>query len=161
MKTSKVKTIISTKDWSGPNGTNIYHCLIMENGDKINIGKKKKLEVGTELTYELTGGADDQQEYKKAKSVQPQPMSGGAGSGYKYEPKDTGVITMLSCISSACSAVQGSSKGADKAFIMDMAKSFFDLAMSKSNQNDKTVESPKKIETPKPIVDALDDGLPF
>jgi hypothetical protein len=113
----------------------------MDNGDKINIGKKKKLETGTELTYELTGGADDQQEYKKAKSVQPQPMSGGVGSGYKYEPKDTGVITMLSCISSACSAVQGSSKGADKAFIMDMAESFYKAAMAKSSINKPVQES--------------------
>jgi hypothetical protein len=154
METSKVKTITSTKEWTGQNGTTIYHCLIMENGDKINIGKKKKLEAGMELTYELTGGADDQQEYKKAKSVTPAPTFGG---GSKYEPKDTGVITMLSCISSACSAVQGSSKGGDKAFIIDMAESFFKVAMAKSTAN-------KPVQEQTPINSgsiSSDNDLPF
>lgn len=131
MKTSKVKEIKKVSEYNGQNGLTYYHNLIMENGDKLNIGKKSKLNTGDELTYELTGGSDDQQEYKKAKSVKPQFTPGG-----NYQPKDTNVITMLSCISSACNAVAGSQKGQDKAFILDMAESFYKAAMGKSNTVD-------------------------
>ena len=76
MKTSKVKTITSVKPYNGQNGTVHYHNLIMENGDKINIGKKKEVQVGWELNYEIVGDQKEdgtyQQEYPKAKSVQPQ-----------------------------------------------------------------------------------------
>lgn len=62
MKTSKIKEIksISEPDQFG----NLWHNLTMENGDKLNIGKRKKQEIGWDLTYEVTG--DDQQEYVKA-----------------------------------------------------------------------------------------------
>lgn len=63
MKTSKVAEVVGTKPWNDVT----YHNLVMENGDKINIGKKKLLAVGDELNYEITG--DGQQEYDKAKSV--------------------------------------------------------------------------------------------
>ena len=68
MKTSKIKTVKEVAGdgikWRGV----YYHQLEMENGDKINIGKKKLQEVGWELTYEFTG--DGQKEYRDAKSVQ-------------------------------------------------------------------------------------------
>ena len=65
--TSKVKKVVSTKPYTNAHGTTIYHLLEMENGDKINIGKKKELQEGWEITYEIieTG----QQEYNKAKSA--------------------------------------------------------------------------------------------
>ena len=69
MKTSKIKRIESTNDWTGSNGTVHYHSLEMENGDKINIGKKSMRQVGEELHYEIT---DVSQEYNKAKSVNPE-----------------------------------------------------------------------------------------
>ena len=71
MKTSKVKLIQDTKEWNGGNGTVYYHNLELENGDKINIGKKKQLQIGDEITYEITGD-EGQHEYTKAKSVQKQ-----------------------------------------------------------------------------------------
>lgn len=64
---SKIKRIESTKPYTNDYGTTIYHNLEMENGDKINIGKKKHQEMGWELTYEIV---DSGQEYNKAKSVQ-------------------------------------------------------------------------------------------
>jgi len=67
MKTSKIKQIVSTKDYKNAFGTTIYHQLVMENNDKIEIGKKKLQQVGWELTYEIT---DDGFEYQKAKGVQ-------------------------------------------------------------------------------------------
>jgi len=39
----------------------------MENGDKINIGKKKEQKVGWELTYEIT--EQGQHEYNRARAV--------------------------------------------------------------------------------------------
>lgn len=71
MKTSKVKEVTNVKEWAGSNGTVYYHNLIMENGDKINIGKKKQLNVGDELTWELTE-QDGSSEYPKAKTVNPE-----------------------------------------------------------------------------------------
>lgn len=69
MKTAKIKEVVSTKPFTNSFGTTHYHCLVMDNGDEINIGKKDIQKVGWELTYELTGGDDGQQKFKKAKSV--------------------------------------------------------------------------------------------
>lgn len=68
MKTSKVKNVASVKEWNSPNGVIQYHMVEMDNGDKINIGKKKILSVGDEITYEIIGDVG-QHEYTKAKSV--------------------------------------------------------------------------------------------
>ena len=69
MKTSKIKRIESTKEWGEGDRKIIYHNVEMENGDKLNIGKKKLQEVGWELTYTIEG---EGQEYNKAKSAQKQ-----------------------------------------------------------------------------------------
>lgn len=74
METSKIKRVESVKPYNGQNGTIYYHLLEMENGNKINIGKKKELQVGWELAYEIT--EKGQQEYEKAKSVAPQQFNG-------------------------------------------------------------------------------------
>ena len=76
MKTSKIKEVANTNEWKSPTGkTIIYHSLIMENGDKINLGKMKIQEVGWELTYEII--EEGQQEFNKAKAVAPQSFGGG------------------------------------------------------------------------------------
>ena len=62
--TSKIKLIKSTKEYKNEHGITIYHNLEMENGDKINIGKKKPLQIGWEIDYEIT--EHGQQEYQKA-----------------------------------------------------------------------------------------------
>lgn len=69
MKTAKIKEVVSVKPFTNSFGTTNYHCLVMDNGDEINIGKKETQQVGWELTYELTGGDDGQQRFKKAKAV--------------------------------------------------------------------------------------------
>jgi hypothetical protein len=71
MKTSKVKAITECKEYTNDYGTTYYHNIEMENGDKLNIGKKKKLSIGTELTYEFVGDLG-QHEYTKAKTVNPE-----------------------------------------------------------------------------------------
>ena len=70
MKTSKIKTVVSIKPHKNGYGETFYHNLEMENGDKINIGKKKEQKVGWELSYEIT--EQGQQEYNKAKAVAPE-----------------------------------------------------------------------------------------
>ena len=69
MKTSKIKEVVSVSEPYGQYKV-LYHKLIMENGDKLDIGKTKKQEVGYELTYEFTGDLG-QHEFTKAKSVSP------------------------------------------------------------------------------------------
>lgn len=69
MKTAKIKEVVSVSEPHGQYKV-LYHKLIMENGDKLDIGKIKKQEVGYELTYEFTGDLG-QQEFTKAKSVNP------------------------------------------------------------------------------------------
>ena len=69
MKTSKIKEVVNVGEPYGQYKV-LYHKLIMENGDKLDIGKTKKQEVGYELTYEFTGDLG-QHEFTKAKSVSP------------------------------------------------------------------------------------------
>jgi len=69
MKTSKIKQILDNKEHVNNYGTTIYHNLLMENGDKINIGKKALQQVGWELTYEIV--EEGQHEFNKAKAVNP------------------------------------------------------------------------------------------
>ena len=88
MKTSVIKLIVGCKEWDGGNGTVYYQSLQMENGDKINIGKKKKLEIGDELTYEII---DTQQEYNKARSVSPN-FSQGGGQSNRSKNYDTQLL---------------------------------------------------------------------
>ena len=69
MKTSKIKEVVNVGEPYGQYKV-LYHKLIMENGDKLDIGKTKKQEVGYVLTYEFTGDLG-QHEFTKAKSVNP------------------------------------------------------------------------------------------
>lgn len=71
---SKVKIIAEIKEYTNDYGLTYYHNIEMENGDKVSIGKKKKLEIGNELEYEFVGEVG-QHEYTKAKT--PQPVTGG------------------------------------------------------------------------------------
>lgn len=71
MKTSKVKSVENVKEWSNGNGTVYYHNLVMENGDKINLGKKSQLSAGVELNYEIVD-QDGTSEFHKAKTVNPE-----------------------------------------------------------------------------------------
>jgi hypothetical protein len=80
MKTSKIKEVVAMNPWTSKNGkTIIYHSLVMENGDKLNIGKMKEQHIGYELTYEIL--EEGQQEYNKARSVSPNNFSGGFKGG--------------------------------------------------------------------------------
>ena len=82
MKTSRIKNVVSVKPHTNNYGTTYYHNLEMENGDKINLGKKKEQQIGWELTYEII--EEGQQEFNKAKAVAPESFkSGGFKSSFK------------------------------------------------------------------------------
>jgi len=84
MAKSKVVKIESVKPWTGSNGTVHYHNLEMDNGDKINIGKKKELSIGDELSYEIVE-QDGSSEYHKAKTLMENNFnSGGKGKSDDY-----------------------------------------------------------------------------
>jgi len=74
IKTSKILSVDSVKEYSSNNRKIYYHNLQMENGDKINIGKNKIQQVGWELTYEIIGDKKEdgtyQEIYPKAKYAQ-------------------------------------------------------------------------------------------
>lgn len=72
--TAKIKEVVRTKDYTNSFGTTIYHDLIMDNGDKIQMGKKKLQQVGWELSYEIV---DEQSgEFMKSKSIKPEEVPG-------------------------------------------------------------------------------------
>lgn len=72
--TAKIKEVVRTKDHTNSFGTTTYHDLVMDNGDKISIGKKKLQQVGWEISYEVI---DEQSgEYHKAKSIKPEEVGG-------------------------------------------------------------------------------------
>ena len=132
MKTSKIKQVVSKKDFTNSHGTTIYHQLLMENGDKIEIGKKKLQVVGWELDYEVT---DEGFEYQKAKSVQkqdvPQASSAQSGGGLNPQFRQPDVLTMIECIGHACVVLQQSSTGHFALDIIAMAEQFYITANSK------------------------------
>jgi pSer/pThr/pTyr-binding forkhead associated (FHA) protein len=70
MKVSNVKEVKSFKLWTNPKtGMSIfYQDLILENGDKINIGKSKIQKEGWEIRYEIIGN-EGEQEFTKAKAT--------------------------------------------------------------------------------------------
>ena len=74
MQTSKVKEILSTKEWKWPNGTVRFYTMEMEDGNKVNIGKKSDnaFVVGDELTYTIT--EVDEYGVKKIKEVKDAPQ---------------------------------------------------------------------------------------
>ena len=92
LKTSKIKEVKAAKEWQGKNGfVNYYHDLVMENGDKINLGKKTIQEVGTELSYRIVEGGS-QQEFQKAKPANPDYEAKFGNNGTSFDPQ-TGITT--------------------------------------------------------------------
>lgn len=132
IKTSKIKKVVSAKPYTGTHGTTIYHNLEMENGDKINIGKKNEQQLGWELTYEII---DEGQEYNKAKSVkkEEQPQVNGNSNA----PKNEWVQRLIVAQNSVTNAVNYHSihNPVEDKDILVTAKKFFDWVMSKGGEN--------------------------
>ena len=69
VKSAKITEIGEVKPYTNSFGTTLYHNLTLDNGDKINIGKKAECRIGWEITYTLDDSDDGQQEFRKAKSA--------------------------------------------------------------------------------------------
>jgi len=125
IKTSKVKEVVSAKPFTNSFGTTIYHCLVMENGDKINIGKKTEQKVGWELTYEVV---DDGQEYNKAKSAKKE-------EGQQFTPsagKNDDVQRLIVRQNALTNAVKyHETGGVGEKDILTTAQNFFEWVMKK------------------------------
>lgn len=128
--TAKIKEVVRTKDYTGNHGTTIYHDLIMDNGDKINIGKKTLQKVGWKLSYEIV---DEQSgEFMKSKSIKPEEVTGNTQVN---TPSNSGLnvqnlIVAQSCISSACVLHQQSMEGTAEN-VLQTAQKFYDWAINK------------------------------
>jgi len=107
MITSKIKEVVSVKPHENSYGITLYHSLLMENGDKINIGKKKEQQVGWELTYEIV--EEGQQEYNKAKAVAPDKFKSNGQTSYKKDDTVQELIVRQSSLKAAVDYCRGSS----------------------------------------------------
>ena len=107
IKTSKIKEVFNISEPFGQYGT-LYHKLVMENGDKIDIGKNAKQEVGTELSYNIVGDVG-QHPFTKAKSANPNwqgnssPKSSGGTSNQTGEQ-----IARMNCVTNSLTFCSGS-----------------------------------------------------
>jgi hypothetical protein len=130
MKTAKITKVVSKKDFTNSYGTTIYHQLQMDNGDKIEIGKKKELKEGWELTYEIT---DDAFEYHKAKSVQPMQQANNTPNTPQSNPSGLNVQNLIVAQSSLASAVQlyQGSGLPDTKEILEAADTFYKWVLTK------------------------------
>jgi spermidine/putrescine-binding protein len=150
IKTAKIKNV---KDVSEPYGKykTLYHNIEMDNGDKINIGKVKEQQVGWELTYKIV--EQGQQEYNKAKSVQPEggftPSKSASGNFSKDKNKQ---ITELACLKAAASISaayigQGHKVTPEdvinlkNTFTQDILREEKPVAVEKSNNNPNTLSN--------------------
>jgi hypothetical protein len=144
MKTSKIKTVVSIKPHQTEKyGTTFYHNLEMENGDKINIGKKKEQKVGWELTYEIT--EQGQHEYNKARAVAPESFN----KSNNYTPSNSSnddrqlLIVRQSSITRAIEFMQLNNTKCTKDELLNQAETFVQWVMGNDVQKkvDKVAKS--------------------
>lgn len=129
IKTSNIKEVVSVKPHTNSYGTTEYHCLLMENGDKINIGKKTVQKVGWELTYEIT---DDGQEYNKAKSAKKEEVTFSGPSFTPQAGKNDDVQRLIVRQNALTNAVKYHEKqGTSEAQILTTAQNFYEWVMKK------------------------------
>ena len=128
MTTSKVKTVKSVSEPWGTNGI-LWHLLEMENGDKINIGKMKKQNVGDELTYVING---EGHEYNKAKSVNPNNFNSGTRGSFTDNSDKQKVINRWAGLGRAIDYLQGTKATEEQVY--QQAQRFIDWATENNTQ---------------------------
>ena len=121
MKTSKIKEVKNVSDPYGKYQT-IYHKLIMENGDKIDIGKKKEQQVGWELTYEII--EEGQHEFNKAKAVAPDNFRANTSSSFKSNDDRQISIIRQSSLKAAVEYLKGAEASLEEVY--EVAEKFID-----------------------------------
>lgn len=102
VKTARVTKVVEIKPWNGQRGTVFYCRCEMDNGDKIEIGKKKEVQEGWELTYTIE---DTNQEYNKAKAAQKPEQAPSAYRGSLTNDNRTDAILYQTCLKAATEAL--------------------------------------------------------
>lgn len=130
--TSKIKEVVRTKDYTGTHGTIIYHDLLMENGDKIQLGKKTLQKVGYELYYEII---DEGHEYNKAKAIKPEEVSGGQATS---QPSKSGLdvqraIIAQNALTNSVNYHSSTMVGGDTDAIIKTMEKFFNAVIELTN----------------------------
>tara|TARA_R100000656_G_scaffold68882_2_gene51900 strand:- start:398 stop:847 length:450 start_codon:yes stop_codon:yes gene_type:complete len=140
MKTSKIKKVVSVSEPYGKFKV-LYHKLIMDNEDKIDIGKQKVQQIGWELTYEIQ--EKGQHEFDKAKAVAPDKFKSNGQTSYSSSVKKDDVQELIVRQSSLRSSVE-SHKGSNASDeeILKSAERFSNWVMGKEVK-----EKEVKIET--------------
>ncbi len=149
MKTSRIKNVVSVKPHTNNYGTTYYHNLEMENGDKINLGKKKEQQIGWELTYEII--EEGQQEFNKAKAVAPEGFkSGGFKGSFKSNDNRQESIIRQSTLKCAVEYLKGTEPSLEEVF--EAAEQM--IAWVNKSEIKKEIETQNK-------VSEIKDDLPF
>lgn len=55
MKTAKVTEVRGVRPWNGKNGTIFYHDIVLDNGDRGSVGKKREgaIRIGDSINYTI------------------------------------------------------------------------------------------------------------
>ena len=142
IKTSKIKEVVKVSEPYGKFAV-LYHKLVMENGDKIDIGKQQRQEIGNELSYRITGDIG-QHEFTKAKSENPN-WEGNKKSfstnTYTKEPNRQLSIVKQSSLKAAVEFCNSSTCGVDD--ILKIAQQFTDWVMSEETKTLNTSNTAK------------------
>ena len=130
--TSKIKEVVRTKDYTGAHGTIIYHDLVMDNGDKIQLGKKTSQKVGYELSYEII---DEGHEYNKAKAIKPEEVNGGQATS---QPSKSGLdvqraIIAQNALTNSVNYHSSTMVGGDTDAIIKTMEKFFNAVIELTN----------------------------
>lgn len=131
-KQAKVINIIENqKQWQGNNGMIYYHEITFDNGDKGHYGSKtptcEKFKVGEVADYMIEETIKGNYKNYKITVVH----QNGPGGFKPKENKDQGIITALSCISSAVKFHENDAHATHEN-VLESAETFFNYAMSKS-----------------------------
>lgn len=162
MKTSNIKKVTTIRPYNNKYGsTTYYHNLVMENGDKINIGKKREYTEGEELNYEVIESG--QQEYDKAKSVNPEFKGNNnfTNKSFKKDDNTQDMIIKQVCLKAAvelCTAYIGQGNKISIENVLDIKNKFYNDLVPKPKIS-------KKIEKAVDMIDEAfgieDNDLPF
>jgi len=156
MKTSKIKEVKSVSEPYGQYKV-LYHKLIMDNGDKLDIGKQKEQQVGWELTYEIIG--DGQQEYNKAKAVSPDKFKSNGQTSYKKSDNVQNLIVRQSSLKAAVDYCRGSNCSPEE--VCENAQLFADWVMEKKMEVINETNEGIKENRGNYTIEKGDNDLPF
>lgn len=129
MKKGTPTNVVSNGTWTNPNGQTYYKWNItMDNGDFGGAMTAKEQQDKWVIGKEVTYTSETKGNFTNFKVVEEKPVFGGG----KVEPKQQGVITYLSCASTAANFYAQRSNGSEEQ-VLAFAEKLFNAAMSKKS----------------------------